>query len=225
MPLDRPLETQAGHGTGKTTLLLERFAYLVRDRLAWSYGVLLLTFTRRAAREMRERLQLLLAEDVARRLMACLLGRRLSDNVRERALEVLNIAGASDNGKPERARLAASWSARSGCSCWATCRGPGILREKARIDGLLAQGELVQTPDLDDAVEQLRSDGSWMPEATPGELTQSSQTVLLDVYIKHKKVAAIRPKPIYYNLLCVTCGPDGVGFAGDIRHLGLQESA
>jgi DNA helicase II / ATP-dependent DNA helicase PcrA len=58
-----PLEIQAGHGTGKTTLLLERFARLVKERLAWSYEVLLLTFTRRAAMEMRERLQLLLGED------------------------------------------------------------------------------------------------------------------------------------------------------------------
>ena len=58
-----PLEIQAGHGTGKTTLLLDRFAYLVRQRLAWPYEVLLLTFTRRAATEMRERLQLLLGED------------------------------------------------------------------------------------------------------------------------------------------------------------------
>ena len=61
--VDGPLELQAGHGTGKTTLLLERFARLVNERLAWPYEVLLLTFTRRAALEMRERLQLLLHED------------------------------------------------------------------------------------------------------------------------------------------------------------------
>lgn len=58
-----PLEIQAGHGTGKTTLLLTRYARLVRERLAWPYEVLLLTFTRRAALELRERLQLLLDED------------------------------------------------------------------------------------------------------------------------------------------------------------------
>jgi DNA helicase II / ATP-dependent DNA helicase PcrA len=58
-----PLEVHAGHGTGKTTLLLERFARLVKERLAWPFEVLLLTFTRRAAMEMRERLQPLLGED------------------------------------------------------------------------------------------------------------------------------------------------------------------
>ncbi|MCC6192496.1 MAG: UvrD-helicase domain-containing protein [Anaerolineales bacterium] len=58
-----PLEVQAGHGTGKTTLLLARFARLVRERLAWPHEVLLLTFTRRAALELRERLQCLLDED------------------------------------------------------------------------------------------------------------------------------------------------------------------
>lgn len=59
-----PLEILAGHGTGKTTILLERYAHLVRERLAWPYEVLLLTFTRHAAIELRERLQLLLGEDV-----------------------------------------------------------------------------------------------------------------------------------------------------------------
>jgi DNA helicase-2/ATP-dependent DNA helicase PcrA len=61
--VDGPLELQAGHGTGKTTLLLERFGRLVNKRIAWPYEVLLLTFTRRAALEMRERLQLLIHED------------------------------------------------------------------------------------------------------------------------------------------------------------------
>lgn len=54
----------AGHGAGKTTILLERYACLVRERVAWPYEVILLTFTRRAATEMRERLQLMLGEDV-----------------------------------------------------------------------------------------------------------------------------------------------------------------
>ncbi|MCC7362704.1 MAG: UvrD-helicase domain-containing protein [Anaerolineales bacterium] len=58
-----PLEIQAGHGTGKTTLLLERYAHLVKNRQAWPYEVLLLTFTRRVVLEMRERLQNLLGED------------------------------------------------------------------------------------------------------------------------------------------------------------------
>lgn len=58
-----PLEVLAGHGAGKTTILLERYARLVRERVAWPYEVVLLTFTRRAATEMRERLQLLLGDD------------------------------------------------------------------------------------------------------------------------------------------------------------------
>lgn len=58
-----PLEVMAGHGAGKTTILLERYACLVRERAAWPYEIVLLTFTRRAATEMRERLQLLLGED------------------------------------------------------------------------------------------------------------------------------------------------------------------
>ncbi len=60
-----PLEILAGHGTGKTTLLLDRFAHLVQRRLAWPPEILLLTFTRRAARQMRERLRDQLGEDVS----------------------------------------------------------------------------------------------------------------------------------------------------------------
>ena len=58
-----PFEVMAGHGAGKTTILLERYARLVRERAAWPYEIVLLTFTRWAAVEMRERLQLLLGED------------------------------------------------------------------------------------------------------------------------------------------------------------------
>lgn len=59
-----PMEVLAGHGTGKTALLTERNARLIEKRLAWKYDILQLTFTRRAAVQMRERLQLRLSEDV-----------------------------------------------------------------------------------------------------------------------------------------------------------------
>jgi DNA helicase-2/ATP-dependent DNA helicase PcrA len=59
-----PMEVMAGPGTGKTALLVERQARLIEKRLAWKYDILSLTFTRRDAAEMRERLQLRLGEDV-----------------------------------------------------------------------------------------------------------------------------------------------------------------
>jgi DNA helicase-2/ATP-dependent DNA helicase PcrA len=60
--VDGPLLVLAGAGTGKTRVLTTRFAHILLTRRAFPSQVLAVTFTNKAAREMRERVAAILGE-------------------------------------------------------------------------------------------------------------------------------------------------------------------
>src|SRR5262252_8585727 len=156
---DGPLLIVAGPGSGKTRTLTHRIAHLVAERGVAAGACLAITFTRRAAAEMRERLSVLLSDRAGQvpihtfhslglailREHASAAGLHRGFRVAGEAERIALLAETLDLGAPKAVRLLRAISREKRTQSWA---GAGVGEATAAYSRALATRNWVDFDDL-----------------------------------------------------------------------------
>jgi DNA helicase II / ATP-dependent DNA helicase PcrA len=153
--VDGPLAIVAGPGSGKTRTLTQRIAYLVGERGVAAERCLAITFTRRAAGEMRERLRASLGAAAAQKIAVHTFHSLGLAMLREHGNAVGLQRGFRVAGEAERvAALAAALGVPQP-------RAQGLIRaiSKAARSPSVAAGELIEARS---AYQSLLAHNNWL---------------------------------------------------------------
>jgi DNA helicase-2/ATP-dependent DNA helicase PcrA len=154
--LDGPVLVLAGAGTGKTRVLTARLAHLIWSRRAWPSQILAVTFTNKAAREMRERVSALVgnvAEDMWLGTFHALAAKMLRRHAELVGLKAnFTILDTDDQIRLLKQLMQASslddkrWPARMLLGAIERWKDRGLTPEKVKADdaGELAGGRLIK---------------------------------------------------------------------------------
>ncbi len=160
---DGPLLVLAGAGSGKTRVITEKIAYLIRTRGLGAAKIAAITFTNKAAREMRERVGRLVAGRAAEGLTVC--------TFHALGLRFLQIEHA-------RAQL------RRGFSVLDADDTQGLIKELApagiKPDALFA---------LQSLVARAKNDG-LTPEQAAARASTSREREAADIYARYQRKLA-----------------------------------
>lgn len=160
---DGHLRIIAGPGSGKTRVLTSRVEYLIREKGCKPWELVVITFSNKAARELQDRLAVLLGQTVAGRVIAgtfhsigCQIVRRHIEHLGDTGRQGFNIFDQDDTKAVMKKALKQHFSQRRG-----TIAGSNIEDDESLEDAVADQPQLQeweQPKSLDKMAKRFRHD-------------------------------------------------------------------